>query len=85
MLWGKPALWNRAVRMVALGRVLGGFNGTIDTMPPPISGWTQYRDVAVPPKKSFRQWWETDEAQELLANARKEGIPSKNGNPEGEK
>ena len=82
LLWGKPALWNRAVRMVALGRVLGGFNGTIDTMPPPISGWTQYRDVAVPPKKSFRQWWETDEAQELLANARKEGIPSKIGDPE---
>ena len=82
LLWGKPALWNRAVRMVALGRVLGGFNGTIDTMPPPISGWTQYRDVTVPPKKSFRQWWDTDEAQELLANARKEGIPSKIGDPE---
>ena len=82
LLWGKPKLWNRAVRMVALGRLLGGFNGEIETMPPPISGWTEYRDVAVPPKKSFRQWWDTDEAQELLAKAREEGIPSREGTPD---
>lgn len=85
MLWGHPKLWNRAVRMVALGRILGGRNGEIETMPPPISGWTEYRDVAVPPKKSFRQWWDTDEAQELLANARKEGIPSQKGHADSDK
>ena len=75
-VWGRSNVWNRLVRMVALGRVLGGFNGKIETMPPPISGWTGYRDVAVPPKKSFRQWWETDEAKRLLSEAREQGIPN---------
>ena len=75
-LWGHSALWDKAVRMVALGRILGGFNGVIDKMPPPVSAWTNYRDVAVPPKKSFRQWFVSDEAQQLLADARAEGIPT---------
>ncbi len=75
-VWGHSALWDKAVRMVALGRVLGGFNGVINKTPPPISAWTNYRDVAVPPKKSFRQWFASDEAQQLLASARVEGIPS---------
>jgi len=75
-MWGNPTLWNRAVRMVALGRVLGGFNGVIESAPYPVSGWTEFRDVAVPPKKSFRQWWDTDEAQELLARERAKGVPT---------
>ncbi|WP_175935202.1 LutB/LldF family L-lactate oxidation iron-sulfur protein [Corynebacterium sp. Marseille-P4321] len=75
-MWGNPTLWNRAVRMVALGRVLGGFNGVIESAPFPVSGWTEFRDVAVPPKKSFRQWWDSDEAQELLADARAKGVPN---------
>ena len=75
-VWGHSGVWDKLVRMVALGRVLGGFNGKIETMPPPISGWTEYRDVAVPPKKSFRQWWDTDEAERLLSEAREQGIPS---------
>ena len=74
-VWGHSGVWDKLVRMVALGRVLGGFNGKIETMPPPISGWTEYRDVAVPPKKSFRQWWDTDEAERLLSEAREQGIP----------
>ncbi|MCT2338589.1 LutB/LldF family L-lactate oxidation iron-sulfur protein [Corynebacterium sp. p3-SID1056] len=77
MMWGKPKLWDKAVRMVALGRVLGGFKGEISSMPAPINGWTDYRDVAVPPKKSFRQWWETDEARDLLAAERKRGVPGR--------
>ena len=74
-VWGHSGAWDKLVRMVALGRVLGGFNGKIETMPPPISGWTEYRDVAVPPKKSFRQWWGSEEAERLLAEARAEGVP----------
>ncbi|WCZ38692.1 LutB/LldF family L-lactate oxidation iron-sulfur protein [Corynebacterium jeddahense] len=74
-VWGHSGAWDKLVRMVALGRVLGGFNGKIETMPPPISGWTEYRDVAVPPKKSFRQWWGSEEAERLLAEARVEGVP----------
>ena len=74
-VWGRSGVWDKLVRMVALGRVLGGFNGKIELMPPPISGWTEYRDVAVPPKKSFRQWWGSEEAERLLAEAREQGIP----------
>ena len=74
-VWGNSGAWNRVVRLATLGRILGGFNGTIETMPPPISGWTEFRDVAVPPKKTFREWWETDEAKNLLADARKQGVP----------
>ena len=74
-VWGHSSVWDKLVRMVALGRVLGGFNGKIDLMPPPISGWTEYRDVAVPPKKSFRQWWGSEEAERLLAEAREQGVP----------
>ena len=74
-VWGRSGVWDKVVRMVALGRVLGGFNGKIDLMPPPISGWTEYRDVAVPPKKSFRQWWGSEEAERLLAEAREQGVP----------
>ena len=76
-MWGNPKLWNKAVRMVALGRILGGFKGEISSMPAPLSAWTEYRDVAVPPKKSFRQWWETDEARDLLAAERKRGVPGR--------
>ena len=76
-MWGNPKLWDKAVRMVALGRILGGFKGEISSMPAPLSAWTEYRDVAVPPKKSFRQWWETDEARDLLAAERKRGVPGR--------
>lgn len=71
-----PKQWNRVMHLVAFGRILGGFNGVIDATPPPLSGWTKTRDVAVPPKKSFRQWFDTDEARDLLAHARETGIPS---------
>ena len=74
-VWGHSGVWDKLVRMVALGRVLGGFNGKIEAMPYPISGWTEYRDVAVPPKKTFRQWWGSEEAERLLAEARAEGVP----------
>ncbi|WP_115684837.1 LutB/LldF family L-lactate oxidation iron-sulfur protein [Corynebacterium senegalense] len=69
LFWGHPALWDKAVRAVALGRVLGGFSGQITTLPAPMSGWTDYRDVAVPPKKSFRSWWDSAEARTLLDDA----------------
>ncbi|GAB3076451.1 LutB/LldF family L-lactate oxidation iron-sulfur protein [Corynebacterium aquatimens] len=70
LVWGKQAIWDRAVRMVALGRVLGGFNGVIESLPLFMSGWSDYRDTAVPPKQSFRSWFESDEAKRLLADAR---------------
>lgn len=74
LVWGHPKIWNQVTHMVALGRVLGGFNGVMDKLPLFLSGWSDARDTAVPPKKSFRQWFDSDEAKELLAQAKKEGI-----------
>jgi iron-sulfur cluster-binding protein len=51
---------------------MGGFNGTIESLPLFMSGWSDGRDTAIPPKKSFRQWFDSEEGKELLANARKE-------------
>ena len=33
------------------------------------------RDTAIPPKKSFRAWFASEEGKRTLAAARKEGIP----------
>lgn len=73
-VWDKPALWDKAAHMVALGRVLGGFNGTIESLPLFMSGWSEGRDTAVPPKQSFRAWFESNEARNLLADARRTGL-----------
>lgn len=72
LLWSNPKLWNKATHMVALGRILGGTNKTIESLPLFMSGWSEGRDTAVPPKKSFRQWFESEEGKELLAEAREE-------------
>lgn len=76
LLWSNPKLWNQVTRMVALGRVMGGFNGVIDQLPSFLSGWSAGRDTAIPPRKSFRQWFGSTDAQELLAQARAEGLPT---------
>ncbi|MFC5939420.1 lactate utilization protein B [Corynebacterium choanae] len=68
-------LWNTATSLVAAGRLLGGFNHKITHLPSFLAGWTDVRDTAVPPKKAFRQWFTTDEAQTLLAQERAKGIP----------
>ena len=81
--WKHPFLWNQITRMVFAGRILGGFNGVIESLPLFMSGWSEGRNTAIPPKKSFRQWFETDDAQALLETARAEGIPRNNLAKEG--
>ena len=81
--WKHPFLWNQITRMVFAGRILGGFNGVIESLPLFMSGWSEGRNTAIPPKKSFRQWFETDDAQALLETARAEGIPRNNLAQEG--
>ncbi|GAB3939801.1 lactate utilization protein B [Corynebacterium tapiri] len=71
MLMAKPQLWDKAMRLMSLGRVMGGFNGTIQSLPLAFGGWSRARDTQIPPKKSFRQWFESDEARTLL------NLPSK--------
>ncbi|SQG64184.1 putative iron-sulfur protein [Corynebacterium renale] len=77
--WGKPKLWDFAMNWVWMARILGGRNHIMTSLPFIFAGWSDVRDTAVPPKKSFRQWWETDEAKELLEQARREGMPNDAG------
>ncbi|APT84531.1 (4Fe-4S) protein [Corynebacterium aquilae DSM 44791] len=77
LVFGNQKLWNTATHMVAAGRILGGFNGKITHLPSFLAGWTDVRDTAVPPKKSFRQWFASDEGQQLLSKMREEGLPSR--------
>jgi L-lactate dehydrogenase complex protein LldF len=51
-----PARFAAAQRSGRLGRLLGR-GGVIRRLPPPLSGWSQARDMPVPPKETFRQWW----------------------------
>ena len=47
--------WTWALRAARLGRMLG--RDRIIRLPPPLSAWTASRDVPLPPKQSFRDWW----------------------------
>lgn len=75
LVFGNPTVWNFATQAAALGRVLGFGRGKITHLPSFLSGWTDVRDTAVPPKKSFRAWFNSSEGQRILAEARAEGIP----------
>jgi len=52
-----PRRFGRAERMSRLGRVLGRRRGTISRLPPPLSAWTNSRDIPPPPAETFREWW----------------------------
>jgi L-lactate dehydrogenase complex protein LldF len=52
-----PGRWGRALRAARLGRVLGGRRRRISTLPPPLAAWTATRDLPVPPRETFREWW----------------------------
>jgi L-lactate dehydrogenase complex protein LldF len=42
---------SRAGRLLARG-------GRIRSLPPPLAAWTRARDAPVPPRQTFRQWWQ---------------------------
>jgi L-lactate dehydrogenase complex protein LldF len=52
----KPGRWGRALRAARAGRLLGR-GGRISTLPPPLAAWTNTRDLPVPPRETFREWW----------------------------
>jgi L-lactate dehydrogenase complex protein LldF len=52
-----PLRFARAERLLRLGRLLGFRRGRITALPWPGSAWTTSRDLAVPPKETFREWW----------------------------
>jgi L-lactate dehydrogenase complex protein LldF len=52
-----PGRWARALRAARLGRLLGGRRRRISTLPPPLNAWTSTRDLPLPPREPFRDWW----------------------------
>jgi L-lactate dehydrogenase complex protein LldF len=42
------------------GRLIAGRKGHISHLPPPLSGWTNTRDLPAPPAETFRNWWKHD-------------------------
>ena len=52
-----PLRFAKAERLLRLGRLLGWRRGRITALPWPGSNWTTSRDLAVPPKETFREWW----------------------------
>ncbi len=49
----KPSRWRRLLR---LGRWARPF-ARRRALPPPLAAWTAARDVPLPPKQTFRDWW----------------------------
>ena len=47
----------KAEKGTAVLRLMGGKKGRISSLPYPGSLWTGARDLPVPPKETFRQWW----------------------------
>nr|WP_243795692.1 LutB/LldF family L-lactate oxidation iron-sulfur protein [Saccharopolyspora gloriosae] len=64
--------WTAAQRAAQLGRLLGR-GGRIRTLPPPGNAWTSARDLPVPPKQTFRQWWDSSEGRAAIDDAHREG------------
>lgn len=75
LVFGNKQIWNFSARAAVLGRALGWPKGKITSLPGFLSGWSNVRDTAIPPKKSFRAWFVSEEGKRTLAAARKEGIP----------
>ncbi|MFF4946795.1 MULTISPECIES: lactate utilization protein B [Streptomyces] len=78
----RPGLYTVAQKASALGRVVAGRDGTISRLPPPLSGWSDSRDTAAPPRETFRSWFASDEGRAALrAAASEQGSdrPEENG------
>ncbi|MEV0678845.1 lactate utilization protein B [Actinosynnema sp. NPDC050436] len=51
--------WRRLLRAGRLGRALGRRRDRIGRLPPPLSAWTDARDLPRPPRQTFSDWWES--------------------------
>jgi L-lactate dehydrogenase complex protein LldF len=52
-----PGRLAAAQRVASASRRVLGRRGRIRRLPPPLSAWTDTRDVPAPPPESFRAWW----------------------------
>ncbi|MEJ5998648.1 lactate utilization protein B [Corynebacterium sp. H130] len=73
LAFGNQHLWSLIARLIFMGRVMGGTKGAITWLPGFLGGWTDARDTPIPPKKSFRTWFNSEEGKRLLAEERKKG------------
>jgi len=62
------------------GRVFGR-RGLIGRLPPPLSRWTDARDLPAPPRESFRRWWTRTDGGRRGAGSQPDGM----GNERSEK
>ncbi|MEU5157682.1 LutB/LldF family L-lactate oxidation iron-sulfur protein [Glycomyces sp. NPDC021274] len=53
----RPKLWRAALRAARLGSMPWRRKGFLRRLPWPGSRWTVSRDLPVPPKEDFRDWW----------------------------
>jgi L-lactate dehydrogenase complex protein LldF len=51
-----PRRWSLAQRLAKVGRLLAR-RGRIRRLPPPLSAWTDTRDLPAPPAQTLREWW----------------------------
>ncbi|CCH31280.1 lactate utilization protein B [Saccharothrix espanaensis] len=51
--------WRRVLRAGRFGRALGRRRDRIGRLPPPLSAWTDARDLPRPPRQTFGDWWES--------------------------
>jgi L-lactate dehydrogenase complex protein LldF len=52
-----PARFAVAERSSRIARLWARRRGRLSTLPPPLSAWTRSRDLPLPPRETFRQWW----------------------------
>ncbi len=57
------AAFERAQKAARLGAKPLARKGRIERMPWPMSGWTMTRDLAEPPKETFRDWWKRERGE----------------------
>ncbi|WP_436739422.1 LutB/LldF family L-lactate oxidation iron-sulfur protein [Streptomyces sp. BBFR102] len=69
----RPGLYTTAQKAAGLGRVVAGRDKKITWLPAPFDGWSESRDLAAPPKQTFRDWFASDEGRAALGAAAREG------------
>ncbi|WP_406185407.1 LutB/LldF family L-lactate oxidation iron-sulfur protein [Streptomyces albidoflavus] len=73
----RPGLYTTAQKAAGLGRVVAGRDKKITRLPAPFDGWSESRDLAAPPKQTFRDWFASDEGRATLGAAAREGAGSR--------
>jgi len=68
--------YERAQKAARIGSRPLARRGRIDRLPWPLSGWTATRDLAAPPKETFRDWWRRERGAEEAGPVRGSASPS---------